>query len=152
MSKEALDSKYKQLLAKYKDLEHKYNKVKKERDKYRGLLHLDEIEQMDNQDDDEDDVLDDDEDDRSNWCLLWQFFMNRWDDLNKLYKDDDLRLEFDYDQYYNRLNRMNGIQTSNKWGRGSHMFFSQVALHTGLYKQLKIMGFLEMPHQNTIRI
>eukprot|EP01083_Nonionella_stella_P065294 170956_1 len=42
--------------------------------------------------------------------------------------------------------------TSNKWGRGSHMFFSQVALHTGLYKQLKIMGFLEMPHQNTIRI
>eukprot|EP01084_Bolivina_argentea_P027950 51970_1 len=58
----------------------------------------------------------------SNWCLLWQMFLDRWNELNKLYEDNPLRLEFDYDQYYNRLNEMHIKPTANKWQRGKCIY------------------------------
>ncbi len=87
------------------------------------MLHLDEIEEM------QEEVTITNSTPESNWLLLWQMFIDRWDELNKLYEDNPLRLEFDYDQFYNRLNKS---PTSNKWQRGyvyAFEFFVWLVVH-----------------------
>ena len=59
-----------------------------------------------------------------------------------MYEQNPLRAEFDYDQMQNRLNRINGQPTANKWSRGSMLFFGQVNMKTGLYPHLRDLGII----------
>ena len=125
------------LVEKKRQLQRAQNEIRQ----YRRLLHLDDIRNFEKPNNND-----------SDWILLWNWILENWNDIAAMYAKNPLRLEFDFDQWTNRIRKFLGKPTANKWSRGSILFWGQVAMKTGLFKHLKKMDFQVMPDKKTIAL